>query len=92
MHNYHIILSYIIDINKIDIEIHNNKYVKLLGQDFTNISLKACRYIEYTKIYHLILEITVLGHKNRFLFIVFLDSLLIKSACEIKLGKLLGLA
>ena len=39
-------LAQIFDINKDIIQINNNKNIKLLGQDFIDITLEACRYIK----------------------------------------------
>lgn len=52
-----------------------------------NISLKYGRNIKNTKKYDLILKVAVLGSRNGFLFITFLNPDLIISVDEVQLGK-----
>lgn len=53
------------------IPINNDKYIKFLGQNIIDITLKADQSIKKVEKYYLILKLFILSQKNRLLFIAF---------------------
>lgn len=73
----------IFSINQNVIQIYNNKYIKLFGQDLIDVAMEAGQRIKEIKKHYLVLEMTVLGLENRFLFVIFLNPHLVIGVCQV---------
>lgn len=75
--------------NENDIQIYNNKDIKLFNENCVNKAVKTGWYINKLKRYDLILKVTVSSIKSCFFVVTFSNSHLIISINKIQLGEML---
>lgn len=73
----------IFGINQNVVQVYNDKYVELFGQDLIDVALKAGWIIKKSKKHHFILEVTVASLKNCCLFVTFLNLYLVIQVCQV---------
>lgn len=64
----------VFNVNNNVIELHNNRNVKLLCQDFIDVALKYGQSIGQTEKHYLVLGVAVLSFEVCFSFVVFSNS------------------
>ncbi len=55
------------------IKVHYHENIELLCQNLVDVTIKSAWYVGQSKRHHLILEMTIAGPEDCFLFIVFSD-------------------
>ncbi len=75
-----------------NVQVYNNKNIKLFYQDLVDISLKCGWCNSQSKKHYLVLEIAIAGFKSCFLILIFSNLYLIISIDEVKLDKTISLA
>lgn len=76
-------LNNIFNINQDIVKINHSKNVKFFNQNNTNIAIKTGKYVKKTEKYNLVLKITILHLKNRFLYIIYSNFYLKKFICKV---------
>ena len=86
-HFLDVAFSFVFGVDKVIIQIHNDKDIKFFCKDLIDIALKCCRNIGKSKKYYLIFKITVSSLESSFLLISFVNSHLVIGTSKVKLDK-----
>ncbi len=83
----HVFFAFVFGIDEDVIEVHYHENVDFLYQDLIDIALEHGRCVGQSKRHYLVLEMAIVGPKNRLSFIAFFDPHAMVGIGLIELGK-----